>query len=189
MNKPRQLLRELMAFVADSFLVVKPMTWLLILAEGAWAANGAALERVANHTLNLPLTAPETGFTSELAFNDLQFIQPVVIASPPGETNRLFVVEKWGHVCVITNLAAPTKTVFLDLWDRVPHDVTDSDYGLLGLAFHPGYATNGYFFVFYHLFDTTAAGAGIHWRVARFEASRVDPNFAPTESELPLITQ
>jgi hypothetical protein len=135
-------------------------TWLVVLALGIFAANGEVLRRQPNATLKMPLTAPEPGFTSELAFNDLRFIQPVAIASPPGETNRLFIVEKWGHVCVITNLAAPTKTVFLDLWDRVPHDVTDSDFGLLSIAFHPGYATNGYFFVFYHLFATTGAGAG-----------------------------
>lgn len=156
---------------------------------GAIVGRAATLQRVPNTTLQMPLTAPDIGFASELAFNDLRFIQPVGIASPPGETNRLFIVEKWGRVCVITNLALPTKSVFLDLWDRVPHDVTDSDYGLLSVAFHPGYATNGYFFVFYHLFDTTSAGAGIHWRVARFQAAPNNPNFAPVESELPLITQ
>ena len=184
-----QFLRRPASFVEWCRPILNVATWLIVLALEIFAASGEGLRRRPNATLNLPLTAPETGFTSELAFNDLRFIQPVAIASPPGETNRLFVVEKWGHVCVITNLAAPTKTVFLDLWDRVPHDVTDSDYGLLSIAFHPGYATNGYFFVFYHLFDITAAGAGAHWRVARFEVSRDDPGLALPETEVPLITQ
>jgi hypothetical protein len=99
------------------------VTWLVVLALETFAASGEGLRRQPNATLNMPLTALETRFTSELAFNELTFIQPVAIASPPGETNRLFIVEKWGRVCVITNLAAPTKTIFLDLWDRVPHDV------------------------------------------------------------------
>ena len=152
-----QFLRRFASFVERCRSLLTVVTWLAVLTPEIVAAGGEGLRRLPNTTLKLPLTAPETGFTSELAFNELRFIQPVAIASPPGETNRLFIVEKWGHVCVITNLASPTKTVFLDLWDRVPHDVTDSDYGLLSIAFHPGYATNGHFFVFYHLFDTTAA--------------------------------
>ncbi|MBI3415310.1 MAG: PQQ-dependent sugar dehydrogenase [Verrucomicrobia bacterium] len=189
MNSPPQPSRNSLLRVTELRFDFGRIISLVSLVLGAFSLHAAALQRVPNTTLQMPLTAPDLGFTSELAFNDLQFVQPVAIAAPPGETNRLFIVEKWGRVCVITNLAAPTKTVFLDLWDRVPHDVTDSDYGLLSIAFHPGYATNGYFFVFYHLFATTDAGAGVHWRVARFQASAANPNFAPAESEAPLITQ
>jgi len=60
----------------------------------------------------------------------------------PGETNRLFILEKGGDIAVITNLASPTRSVFMSL-----PVVADSESGMLGLAFHPGYATNGYFFL------------------------------------------
>jgi uncharacterized repeat protein (TIGR03806 family) len=60
---------------------------------------------------------------------------------------------------------------------------------LLGLAFHPGYATNRYFYVYYTLQTSTSAGSGLHDRLARFETSISNPNQALANSEAPLITQ
>jgi hypothetical protein len=56
-----------------------------------------------------------SSYTTINAFPGLTFSEPVCLASPPGETNRLFVLEKGGVIVVITNLAAPTYTVFMDL--------------------------------------------------------------------------
>jgi glucose/arabinose dehydrogenase len=61
--------------------------------------------------------------------------------------------------------------------------------GLLGLAFHPGFKTNGYFYVFYTLEISTAGGSGLHDRLARFEVSPDNPHQASAGSEVPLITQ
>src|SRR5207302_2618945 len=58
-----------------------------------------------------------------------------------------------------------------------------------GLAFHPGFATNRFFFVNYTLKTNTEAGTGVHDRIARFEVSANDPNQASSDTELPLITQ
>src|SRR6185295_16567861 len=55
---------------------------------------------------------PSAAYRLTNAFGNLAFRFPLAIASPPGETNRLFVVEQEGFVSVITNLAAPTRTVF-----------------------------------------------------------------------------
>src|SRR5688500_10924581 len=93
--------------------------------------------RVANTTLRLPLKPPVAGFGLTNIFGDLTCDDPVCVKSPPGATNHLFVLERTGRIMVITNLAAPTKTVFLDL-----SNITYSAYleaGLLGLAFHPGF--------------------------------------------------
>jgi hypothetical protein len=49
-------------------------TWLVVLALEIFAANGEVLRRQPNATLKMPLTAPEPGFTSELAFNDRTFL-------------------------------------------------------------------------------------------------------------------
>src|SRR5438552_15252333 len=99
------------------------------------------------------------------AFPTLTFINPVGFASPPGEAIRLFVVEKKGRIVVITNLAAPSRTIFMDISGQVTSGL-DSDIGgeegLLGLAFHPGYATNGFFYVFYTGDGSTAEGGGRH---------------------------
>ena len=58
---------------------------------------------------------PILGFGMVDAFPGIEFKQPVVITSPPGATNSLFIVERLGKVYAVTNLAKPTKTLFLDL--------------------------------------------------------------------------
>ncbi len=138
--------------------------------------------------LRLPLTPPVFGYTTVNAFPGLNFGQPVCLATPPGETNRLFVLSKAGQMYVITNLASPANvTTVMDLSSRV---YTGSESGLLGLAFHPDFAnpTNRYFFVFYST-STNGVESGLFQRVARFQMSAVNPNQAPTNSELMLINQ
>jgi uncharacterized repeat protein (TIGR03806 family) len=142
----------------------------------------AQVQRVANTTLSMPSSPPQFGYTiSNIFLNaNLNLNQPVCIASPPQETNRLFILEKIGNIVVITNLANPNRTVFMTL-----PVVTDSESGLLGLAFHPGYATNGYFFVFY----STNVSGSLHQRISRFQVSSTNPNLGLANTELPLITQ
>ncbi len=155
----------------------------------AAAPASALTQRVANASLVLPLepVAPDTAaYQTVDAFPGLTFTQPVAITHPPGETNRLFIVEKAGRVAVIRNLASPTRSVFLDIATRT---MSDGESGLLGLAFHPQYASNGYFYVFYSVNTTTAAGSGRHQRVARFTVSSTNANVANVFSEVPLITQ
>src|ERR1051326_3583563 len=121
-----------------------------------------------------PARAQSFGVIPTNAFPSLIFSNPICITSPPGETNRLFVVEKHGRIVVITNLAAPTRTVFMDISSRVlsSTDTTVSgEEGCLGLAFHPGYATNGYFYVSYTGNATTSAGTGRHDILSRFSVS------------------
>ncbi|HEX5060079.1 MAG TPA: PQQ-dependent sugar dehydrogenase [Kofleriaceae bacterium] len=88
----------------------------------------------------------------------------LLATSPPADP-RLFVVEQIGTIRVLTNdtlLATP----FLDLGDDI---ACCGEQGLLGLVFHPQYATNGTFFVFY-----TTGNANV---VARYQVSS-DPNVA-----------
>jgi hypothetical protein len=75
------------------------------------AAASASAQRVANTTLALPPTPPAAGtngYTTVNAFGSLTFTTPLALAVPPGETNRLFVVERSGIIAVVTNLASPT---------------------------------------------------------------------------------
>src|SRR5690349_9822495 len=90
--------------------------------------------------------------------------RPVCITFPPGETNRLFVCEHGGIIAVITNLAAPNRTVFMNMASRVTES---GEAGLCGLAFHPGYATNGFFYTF---FSGTTNGSLCEF-VSRFHVS------------------
>jgi glucose/arabinose dehydrogenase len=99
------------------------------------------------------------------------FSQARVITAPPNDS-RLFVVEKRGVIKIFNGtqvLAAP----FLDISPFVSSTVDLVDErGLLGLAFHPQYATNGFFFV---LFSNLAGDIVLQ----RFSVS-VNPNLALT---------
>src|SRR5437867_2859146 len=140
---------------------VLPRLGLFLLAFCAgptWTWAAGPLQRVPNTSLALPAQPPSPGYTYTNAFGNLTFNMPVAIVTPPGETNRVFVVEKGGRIQVITNLANPTKTLFMDISSYVVAGDWTSEQGLLAMAFHPGYLTNGYFYVLY-----TEAG-GTPWR-------------------------
>jgi uncharacterized repeat protein (TIGR03806 family) len=139
-------------------------------------------------TLRMPPALPVYGYTTVNAFPGMNFGAPVAITAPPGETNRLFIVDKAGRILVITNLANPTLTLFMDLGARV---VNVGESGLLGLAFHPDYAnpTNRFFYVFYSVSTNTQGTNQLHQRLSRFQTSAANPNQASTATEQALITQ
>jgi len=80
------------------------------------------------------------------AFPNLSFEHPVDFQTANDGTNRLFVVEQSGLIYTFANDQQVTKkTLFLDIKSLV--DDSGNEEGLLGLAFHPNYAQNGYFYV------------------------------------------
>ncbi len=100
--------------------------------------------------------------------------RPVDIQPANDGSGRLFIIEKNGRIRVYENsqlLEAP----FLDITDRVNEG--GNEMGLLGLAFHRDYKTNGFFYVNY-------TGAGGHTRISRFQASG---NSADKNSETYLL--
>src|SRR5262245_3850622 len=86
----------------------------LSISAGVVAKAKATPERASDSTIHIPDPPLPIGFGNEIAFDTLKFTEPVAIASAPGETNRLFILEKPGRIMVITNLAAPDLNVFLD---------------------------------------------------------------------------
>jgi glucose/arabinose dehydrogenase len=134
----------------------------------------------------IPASAQNLGsylWTNVVAFPGLPaFTAPVCIASPPGETNRLFICEHGGNIVVVTNLAAPTRTVFMNLTSRV---TLSGEAGLCGLAFHPGYATNGFFYVFY----SGQTNGGLCEFVSRFQVLAGNTNQGDLNSETQLFAQ
>src|SRR5262249_38296736 len=70
-----------------------------------------------------------------------------------------------------------------------PDTAIGGETGLLGLAFHPGYATNGYFYVFYTGLGTTPAGTGTNDILSRFQVSGANPNQGNVASEVRYIVQ
>lgn len=92
---------------------------------------------------------------------------------------RLFIVEQRG-VIKLVQPGATTATTFMDISARVRS--TGNEQGLLGLAFHPNYKTNGYFYVNY--INGTGAGKS---RISRFSVNSADPSLADPNSELILM--
>ncbi len=113
-------------------------------------------------------------------FPNLTFNQPVDLRNAGDGSNRLFVVEQGGFIRVFDNDAATdTLREFLNISARVD---CCSELGLLGLAFHPDYQNNGYFFVYY-----TATGGSPHKeRISRFQVT-ADANDADEASEKILL--
>jgi glucose/arabinose dehydrogenase len=110
-----------------------------------------------------------------MAFPNLIFNQPVGLHSPKDGTNRHFVVEQPGTIRVFNNSATATSSnVFLDISSRI---VYSGEQGLLGLAFHPNYTTNGYFYLDY------VANNPLRTVISRFTVSPSDPNQAQSNSE------
>src|SRR5688572_30154199 len=70
--------------------------------------------------------------------------QPLYVTAPPSDFQRIFIVQKTGFIKVKT--AAGSFGTFLDVSSLIG---TGSEHGLLGMAFHPGYAANGSFYVYY----------------------------------------
>lgn len=94
---------------------------------------------------------------------------------------RLFAVEQPGRIRVIEAAGNVLANPFLDVEERV--DDASREEGLLGLAFHPNYATNGYFYVNYTMDPGEETG---RTRISRFTVSD-DPNVADPESELVIM--
>jgi glucose/arabinose dehydrogenase len=87
------------------------------------------------------------GYKAVLAFPKLSFSDPVDFTFAPDGSNRLYVVEQNGVIQVFENNATTEKkAVFLDIDSKV---ASGGEMGLLGLAFHPDFKINGYFFVNY----------------------------------------
>ena len=82
-----------------------------------------------------------TGISTPRAFPSLSFASPVAMKQAPNDGSRWFVVEQGGRVRTFDNDPAATTAVdFVDLRSRV---LMDGEAGLLGMAFHPGFAING----------------------------------------------
>ncbi len=119
---------------------------------------------------------PDPGpFTWRRVFSG--FVNPLAVTHAGDGSGRLFVVEQPGRIQILKDgvlMAEP----FLDITNRVGSQGFEQ--GLLGLAFHPNYAQNGFFYVNYtDLRGNTA--------IARFQVSAGDPDRSDPASEKRLL--
>jgi glucose/arabinose dehydrogenase len=104
---------------------------------------------------------------------------PVYVTDAGDGSGRLFVVEQSGIIRIIQN-GVLLSTPFLDIRERVE---SGGEKGLLSVAFHPNYKSNGRFFVDY----TTRQSKQLKTIIAEFQVSAADPNLADLTSERVLL--
>ena len=115
------------------------------------------------------------------AFPSLTFTRPIFLTHAGDGTNRVFVVQQDGLIKVFPNDSAVTaSTTYLDIQAKL--SATTGEEGLLGLAFHPEYASNGFFYVNY------TAPSPLRTVIARYKVQGGDPNKADSLSEQVVLT-
>jgi glucose/arabinose dehydrogenase len=130
--------------------------------------------------LLVPSAAPAGAPPADLGLQMVAdgFVEPVAVTGAGDGSGRLFVVEQAGRIMVLRG-GEVLATPFLDIASRV--DSSGNEQGLLGLAFHPGFASNGTFFVNY-THDPPGANPDLT-RLSRFRVSAGDPDAADPASE------
>ncbi|HYG40125.1 MAG TPA: PQQ-dependent sugar dehydrogenase [Cytophagales bacterium] len=123
-------------------------------------------------------------FSQELdikeAFPNLKFDYPVEFIPLQDGSKRIFVLEQKGIIKVFKNETSVKETKdFLNISQQVE---SGGEKGLLGLAFHPEFKTNGYFYVNY------TTGNDLITRISRFSLSKTNKEEADPGSELVLLT-
>lgn len=161
----------------------------LVLSLG-FAAH-AQLVRQAATSLNLPAGLPvTTGYTTENALGSMMFTNPMCTATAPGETHRLFVAERGGTIqCVSSLSTTPVKTAYFSLSSLLSGQTlstlaTNGENGFLSLVFHPDFATNGTFFVYFSI----AKDEVLHQRLHQVSVTDPAANTATISSHKPLLT-
>ena len=112
-----------------------------------------------------PVGSPEIAVAR--AFSQIVFASPVSMVQAPGDNSRWYVVQQNGVILAFDNdpnVGPAGIDVYLDIRGRV---IFGGERGLLGMAFHPDFATNGEVFVSY------TGGAVLTSIVSRF---LVDPS-------------
>ena len=88
---------------------------------------------------------PSTGFALQAALGDQAFTNPVAMLPMPTDPSRFYVVEKTGFVRLASTHG--TRSLFADVHTLV--NAVPNEAGLLGLALHPHFASNGIVFLSY----------------------------------------
>jgi glucose/arabinose dehydrogenase len=134
----------------------------------------------------LPSQAPELAAGLQVIVTNL--VSPTALTHAHDGSGRLFIADQVGQVRIVDNGGNLLPTPFLDISNRlVTLSPAYDERGLLGLAFHPGYATNGRFFVYYAAPPPSSSFDNMTV-LSEFKVSATDTNLADPSSERVLLT-
>jgi len=115
------------------------------------------------------------------AYPNLKFSRPLAMIEAPDGTHRQFVIEQEGRIWILpTDRTGSEPKLFLDITAR--HPFVDNEEGLLSLAFHPQFKSNGKFYLWY-----SHPSEPKHTVLAEWQISKTDPNKADPASERVLL--
>lgn len=118
---------------------------------------------------------------------------PVWMSEAPDGSGRMFLVQQEGLIQIIQKGTDGSEhSDFLDIRDRKPHFETNgrpsNEEGLMSIAFHPGFKTNGLFYVYYNAHTSrTPAISPRHSVISEFKVSESNKNQADLSSERILL--
>lgn len=151
--------------------------------------KGGTLTAVPAQVPGAPVDFSPLPLKTEIAFPDLKWagwdpegggkvvpLRPIVLTHAGDGSNRVFVAIQQGVIHVFANDQKATETkVFLDIQDRVKYNDNTNEEGLLGLAFHPKFKTNGEVFVFYTPKKENKVNVVSRFRMSKTDPTKLDP--------------
>jgi glucose/arabinose dehydrogenase len=172
--------------VAEDRFLYRVITAGVTSAPASVVIEIATADRIPNSTVTMPTAPPPTTYAVADAFPGITFTTPTSMESPPGDTNRIYVTQRNGQVYVVSGIngPAPQKSLFMDISSRVD-EFGFNELGMKGIAFHPGFVTNGIFFLTYCHWD----GSNRRVRLSRFTTQGGNPVVGDSTSEVLLINQ
>ena len=123
-----------------------------------------------------------SGWQAETEDGKAAPLRPILLTHAGDGSNRMFVPQQQGIIHVFKQDSKETS-VFLDMSNKVAYIDKENEEGLLGLAFHPKFKTNGEFFVYYTTQEESHTTV-----VSRFKVSKENPNQADPASEEVLMS-
>jgi len=114
---------------------------------------------------------------TQQVFAGVNLSLPTSLVQAPNDASRWFAIEKAGRIIVFNNDTVNSSgSTFLDIRPRV--DSVPNEAGLLGIAFHPDFATNGEVFVSY------TAPTPLTSTISRFRSFDGNQTLDPTSEEI-----
>jgi len=116
-------------------------------------------------------------------------VSPLTMAEAPDNSKRLFILDQVGKIWIIGSDGIKLSAPFIDISSKmVSISPSYDERGLLGLAFHPGFKSNGKFYLFYTAPPHSGGpDPGHSWssltRISEFKVSASDPNQADLTTE------
>lgn len=161
----------------------------LCLVLGLWVGLGSltASQRPFWDGGKVPRNPVQGSWRLEDAFPTLEYIPGVIgFAVPPGETERIILIGMGGIAFEVSLSGAPKSRLFLDVSRQL---LFEQESGLLGMAFHPGFRTNGWVFVYYCSKEGAVGLTQSFNRLSRFTVPRGGDGLPDPASEVVLFHQ